>query len=566
MSNSAAAQQATSTPEEFTHHAESVIAASRADVTSFVDSVATGEELLEQFDELTSRLDDVRRLARAVSQCHPDAAMRAAADAADQATDKVATEISLDARVYERLRSVDVSTLDEATQYLVFKLLRSFRRAGVDRDEATRARLREIRDELVSVGQSFQRNINADTRVVTLPPNALDGLPDDFVRAHPPHEDGQVRISTDYVDSIPFMTYAHDSGAREQLWRAFNLRGYPQNIEVLRQMLELRKEFASLLGYASWARYVTEDKMIGTDKAAADFIARISAAAYDRMCRDTDAILQRRRIDDPNATEVLPWDSFYLEDRIKAEQLAFDSQTMRPYFEFGRVRKGLMAVAERLFGVEFRARKDIPVWHHDVEAFDVFDADRDTLLGRIFLDMHPRKDKFGLAAMCVLTGGKAGRRIPECALLCNFPRPGEKPALMQHVEVTMFFHEFGHLMHHVLAGRQRWAGNAGVKTEPDFVEAPSQLLEEWTRDASTLATFARHHETGEALPATLVEQMRAAEEFGKGLLVRRQLFFADLSLELHRRDPSGLDPLQVEIEMWARHDHCAPVDGAWMHL
>lgn len=564
MPDLVAAKLATSTPDEFTQHAEAVISAARSDLIRFLDSPATAEDLLDEFDEVMASLDDIRRLAKTMSQCHPDGAMRAATEAAEQAADKVATEVSLDARVYDRLSAIDLSKSDKATEHLLFKLLREFRRAGVDQDDATRARLREIREELVSAGQTFQRNINSDRRAVTVLPQELDGLPEDFIRAHPPQADGLVRISTDWADSIPFMIYARDSGVRERLWREFHRRGYPQNVPVLRHMLNLRQEFASLLGYDSWARYVTEDKMIGSDEAASDFIARVSTAARERERREFTALLERKRLDDPHATQVLPWDVYYLQDRIKAEQFGFVTQAMRPYFEYGRVKAGLLAITERLFGVRFQARPDIPVWHSEVEAFDVFDAGH--LIGRIFLDMHPRKDKFRQAAMYALTGGKAGRRIPECVLLCNFARPGDEPALLQHTDVMMFFHEFGHMIHHIFAGNQRWAGNAGIRTERDFAEAPSQLLEEWIRDARTLGTFARHHVTGETLPEELVAQMRAGEEFGKGELVRRQMFYADLSLELHRRDPSGLDPLRVEIETWGRHFPFEHPDDAWIHM
>ncbi len=561
MSESAPATLATSSPEEFTAHADAVIAAGRTGVAEFIESPSSGEGLLEEFDELIAGLDDLRRRAKAISQFHPGAAMRAAAEAAEQAVDKVLTEVSLDVRVYERLRAIDVSTSDDATRYFVFKVLRDFRRAGVDLDEATRARVRGIRDELVSVGQAFQRNINTDTRTVALPPSALDGLPADYVRAHPAGDDGLVRVTTDYADIIPFMSYSADPGAREALWRQFNSRGHPQNVEVLKGLLVLRRELAGLLGYESWASYITEDKMIGTDGAAADFIERISGAAHDRMLRDYEMLLARKRIDDPAADAVDPWDVSYLEDRVRAERFTFDSQAMRPYYEYGRVKQGLMTVTEQLFGVRFAARPDIPVWHESVDVYDVFDGD--ALLGRIFLDMHPRADKFSHAAMFSLATGKAGRRVPECALLCNLPQAGE---LLQHTEVTTFFHEFGHLIHHVLGGQQRWAALSGVKTEWDFAEAPSQLLEEWTNDAATLRRFALHHETGEPIPAALVEQMRAADEFGKGLHVRRQMFYASLSLELYRRDPHGLDPLQVEIETRARHIPFAHVDGTHMHL
>lgn len=558
------AKLATGTPEQFTGYAEEVVAATRSGVDRFVDSDSGGEALLDEFDDLIADLDDARRRAKAISQFHPDATMRAASDAAEQALEKISTEIALDARVYHKLQSADVSGSDETTRYWVFKVLRDFRRAGVDQDEATRSRLREIRDELVSVGQAFQRNINGDTKVVAIDPAALDGLPEDYIRAHPAGEDGKVRITTDYSDMIPFMTYARDTAAREALWREFNRRGYPSNVDVLQSMLSLRKEFAALIGYESWARFVTEDKMIGTDQAADDFIQRISEAAKDRMGRDYATLLERKRVDEPEATEVLPWDTGYLEDRVRAERLAFDSQAMRPYFEYGRVKEGLMTVSAEMFGVRFEARPDVEVWHADVDVFDVFDGSH--LVGRIFLDMHPRPDKFSHAAMFGLSGGKAGSRVPECVLLCNFPRPGAEPALMQHTEVNTFFHEFGHLLHHVFAGHQRWAGTSGIRTEWDFAEAPSQLLEEWVRDAATLATFATHHETGEVLPAELVSQMRAAEEFGKGLLVRRQMFYANLSLELYRRDPSDLDPLRVEIETRAKHLPFKHVDDTWMHL
>jgi thimet oligopeptidase len=252
---------------------------------------------------------------------------------------------------------------------------------------------------------------------------------------------------------------------------------------------------------------------------------------------------------------------------------------MRPYFEYGRVKAGLMGLVERLFQVRFSARADLPVWHPEVECYDVLGSDGQ-VLGRIFLDMHPRADKYNHAAMFPMTTGKSGLRVPECALVCNLPRPSPDgaeqgrpapqaspgPALLQHSDVETFFHEFGHLIHHIFAGDSRWSGTSGIATEWDFVEAPSQLLEEWVRDAATLATFAVHHETGEPLPADMVTKLRAAEEFGKGLFVRQQMFYAALSLELYRRDPAGVDPVAVEREAQERFTPYRHVDGTYMHL
>jgi thimet oligopeptidase len=203
-------------------------------------------------------------------------------------------------------------------------------------------------------------------------------------------------------------------------------RGHPSNVDVLRRMLEHRHELATLLGYPSWAEYAAEDKMIGSAGNIADFIERIAEAGRERAGREYDRLLARKRVDAPDAPAVLPWDASYLDDRVKAEQFAFDSQAMRPYFEYGRVRAGLMGLVERLFGVRFVARGDVDVWHPEVECFDVMAGEQ--LLGRIFLDMHPRADKYNHAAMFPLTVGRAGRRVPECALVCNLPRPGRRRA------------------------------------------------------------------------------------------------------------------------------------------
>jgi thimet oligopeptidase len=572
---SAAAELAASTADDLARAAQTAIANAQAGIASLTEGEPVARRgagaiaVLDAFDEAIAELSNIAALAGTIGKAHPDAAMRAAADAVEQAAAQVVTDITLNPAVYAVLAALDVDDQDAATRYYLSKTRSDFRRAGVDRDEATRGRVRELQDELVTIGQAFDRNIREDTQTIAFPPSALDGLPADYIRAHQPDADGMVQITTEYPDIVPFMSYAKDAGAREQIWRLFRRRAYPANVEVLGQLLGRRYELASLLGYPSWAQYITEDKMIGSEKAAVDFIAGISAASGDRSQRDYAELLERKKVDDPAATVVDPWDVGFLQDRLKAEKLTFDTQAVRPYFEYTRVKAGLMAQVERTFGVEFRRREDIPVWHPEVEAYDVYgtgDQASNGLLGRIFLDMHPRDDKYHHAAMFTLVTGKAGRRVPECALICNLPRPGDEPALLQHNDVTTFFHEFGHLVHHVLGGHQRWAGQSGIANEFDFAEAPSQLLEEWTFDAGTLAEFAVHHETGEPLPADMVAKLRQADEFGKGLQVRQQMFYAALSLELYRRDPANIDPVEVERTAVAAHLPYRFVDGTYMHL
>jgi thimet oligopeptidase len=559
-----AARLAASSPGEVDAASEQAITAARAMVerakTGGLDDIA----VLDAYDEATAALTDAANRAELISVTHPDPAMREAADAARQAVAKVATDLSLDRDLYDALAGLDATAFDPPTRHYLSRTLLEFRRAGVDRDDATRARVRELNEELVAIGQDFDRNIRTDTRRARLPAEALHGLPEDYVRAHAADDDGLVTITTDYPDLIPFLTYSTDATAREELWRLHWTRAYPANIDVLRQMLERRYELATLLGYPNWAEYAAEDKMIGTAGNITDFIERISAAASNRAARDYADLLARKQLDTPEATVVERWDVSYLDDRIKAERYALDTQALRPYFEYGRVKAGLMALGERLFGIRFRQRTDIPVWHPEVECFEVFDGSR--LLGRIFLDMHPRPDKYSHAACFGMTKGKAGARVAECALVCNLPRPGDEPALLLHSDVVTFFHEFGHLLHAVLGGEVRWAGSSGIATEWDFVEAPSQLLEEWVKDAETLATFAVHHETGEPLPAEMVGRLRAADEFGKGLFVRQQMAYATLSLELYNRSPDGLDPMEVERRATRRLLPYGPVDGTYLPL
>jgi thimet oligopeptidase len=558
-----AAASFTGTPEAFVASCREDMATARREADRFAASRgAPREEALRTFDDAFVALSDAASRASLARNVHPDPRMREAAELCEQEVDALSTELSLDRRLYDALAAVDVSGADAVDRWLVEKGLRDFRRAGVDRDDATRARVRALREELVRIGQEFSRNIRDDVRRAPFAPAELAGLPEDWLRARPAGEDGKVQVSTDNVDYVPVVTYARAERTRETMWRLYRVRA-PQNLDVLSQLLEKRAELAGLLGEPSWAAYATGDKMIGSADAAADFIEKVAQASEARMRRDVEQMLEKKRRDDPSATRVNPWDATYLQERVKAERYGFESQAVRPYFEYGRVKQGVLDVTARLFGISWRRVEGAPVWHPEVEAYDVVDAADGRLLGRIYLDMHPREGKYKHYAQFTLANGTRGRRLPEGALVCNFPRPGKDPALLEHSEVKTFFHEFGHLVHHVLGGHTRWAAHAGVATEWDFVEAPSQLLEEWSWDPEVLQTFARHHETGEPIPADLARRMKAADEYGKGFQVRQQMFYAALSLELHRRDPAGLDSSRLAAELTERYTPFRPVDGTF---
>ncbi|WP_164007526.1 M3 family metallopeptidase [Pyxidicoccus trucidator] len=522
------------------------------------------EQSLTAYDDAMALLEDAVARAGVAANAHPDAALREAGRTCEQEVESARTDVSLDHRVYGALESLELDGQDAATRRWVARVLRDFQRAGVDRDGATRQRLRELHEQLTWLGQEFGRNIHEDVRHVDVAPEELAGLPADYVRAHPPGPGGRVRITTETPDYLPFMAYAHSSKAREALWRLNRRRGYPDNLDTLSRLLQARHSLATLLGYPSWAAYTAEDKMVRGPRAASDFIERLSAAAEGRAQDDYAALLERKRRDTPRATDVAPWEQAFLEDRVRAEQYRFESREVRPYFEYTRVKQGLLDITSRLFGLTYRRVTDAPVWHPDVEAWDVYEGKE--RLGRFYLDMHPRPDKLTHAGQWDLATGHAGKTLPEAVLMCNFPRPGAHPALLQHSEVRTFFHEFGHLLHHVLGGRSRWAALSGTRTERDFVEAPAQVLEEWAWRPESLRLFARHVDTDEPLPEDTIVRMRRADAFGKGLWLRQQLFYAAVSLELHTLDPAGLDTTRRVKELQEQYMPFRSTGDTYAHL
>ena len=531
-----------------------------------VREARTADNTLVPYNHLMVHVNNAVSKAGLFSNVHPDETVRTAAQTCEQEVVAFSTDLSLNRELFEAFKTLDISKADADTRRLVERTLRDFRRAGVDKDEAARKRLKELADLQVKLGQEFDKNIRDDVRTVKLDPAQLDGLPDDYRKAHPPGDDGKVTITTDYPDFFPLRTYARDAGARLALFREFNARGYPGNDRVLKDLIRARREQATLLGYKSWADYITEDKMIGSAKNVQDFIAKIAKAADKRARKDYALLLKRKQQDDPKARSLDQSESMYYEELVKRESFAFDSQEVRPYFEFNQTRDGLLTITAKLFGVEYKAAADTDKWHPDVDVYDVYKGGHKQ--GRIYLDLHPRAGKYKHAAQFGVVSGVAGEQLPEGALVCNFPDPksSDGPALMEHDDVTTMFHEFGHLMHHILGGHQKWVYFSGVATEWDFVEAPSQMLEEWAWDPSTLALFARHVETKQPIPAELVKRMRAANELGKGTFARHQMFYASMSLGYHTTlDIDKLDMTKAMAGWQNKYSMYRYVDGTHMY-
>jgi len=514
---------------------------------------ASGMGVLHKYNKMLQEVVSVQSLTSLMESVHPQEDMRQVAEKCSQDVARFDSELNLDRALYDAVSAVSTAGLDAQTKRFRERLLRDFRRAGVDRDEKTRDRLAAIQQQLVKLSQDYGRNVRKDVRSIALDSVAsLDGLPEDYIQAHAPDKTGKIRITTDYPDFFPFQNYAIDSGLRRALYEQFLRRGYPANKDILQSVLSLRHEYATLLGYPSWAAYNSEDKMVKSAEKIDQFIRDLTAIVRPRSKADIQELLARKKKDDPKAERIEVWDRFYYVGKVRQEKYSFDSQTVRKYMPFDRVKDGIFDLYSKLFDVTFHQLSDAPVWHEDVLAYSMRSDGNE--VGRFFLDMHPRADKYKHAAVFPVQPGLIKGPRPVASMVCNFPKPeGSNQALMEHTQVVTFFHEFGHLIHHLLGRNTHWVNMSGFYVEWDFVEAPSQLLEEWAWDPDVLAGFAHHHETGKPIPRDLVQKMRTANEFGKGIHVMRQLFYTAYSFFMHNQDPKDLDLDEYSEKIFNRY-------------
>ena len=530
-----------------------------------VKGTRTVDNTLAPFDEAIRQINAAQYFASLMLQVHPDAKFRDSATQMLRQASAASTALSLNRDAYRALSSLDVSKADAATQYYVKRYLLLFRLAGVDKDDATRAKLKQLQDQLTEQQATFDRNISDGQKTVEVASaSELEGLPQDYIERHKPGPDGKIRITTDYPDIYPALTFAKSDDLRRRLSLALNTRAYPKNRDVLKNMMQTRYEIATLLGYPSWADYFAADKMVGKGQRIGEFIREVDAAARPVAQREMEMLLAEKRKFQPEAKDISTYETAYLEELVRRSQFNFDSQVVRPYFPYAKVKQGILDTAAKLFQVSFRQEPHVPAWDPTVETWDVFDQGK--MIGRFYLDMHPRAGKFSHAEMAPVLDGIRGKQLPEAVLVCNFPAPtASDPGLMDYDDVVTFFHEFGHLMHWILGGQQQWAGISGISMESDFGEAPSQMLEEWMRSPQVLASFAHHYRTGEPIPADLVATMNRASAFGRGTWVARQNAYTAISYDIYKTEPQDVDLDAVCDQDTIQYSRFVPLAGAHMY-
>jgi thimet oligopeptidase len=455
------------------------------------------------------------------------------------------TELSLNQAVYKALAAIPLPNDDPPTRHYLERTLLEYRLAGVDKDDATRAKIRALQDKITDLSLKFGRNVADGALKVTAAKTELEGLPADYISRHKPAADGTYTLTTDQPDMEPVVTFAKSGDLRRRMYVAYRVRAYPQNTQVLRDLLTARQDLATTLGYSHYADLATADQMIGSAANMKQLLQQVDEVSRPTAQKEYSLLLAFAKEQQPDLKNISAADSGYFNDQYSRAKYGFDAQSVRPYFPYDQVQEGILKTASRLFHVTFKQVKDAVVWDKSVDTFDVYDAAKGAngkLLGRIYLDMHPREGKDKWFSSAPIIPGIKDRQIPEGMLVCNFSGgvPGD-PGLMQYSEVVTFFHEFGHLMHHILGSQGQWSGQGGFNVEGDFVESPSQMLEEMFHDTAILQSFGKHYQTGETLPASLVVKMNAADAYGRAAWLQFQVMLSSYALQLHDQAPSGID-------------------------
>jgi thimet oligopeptidase len=558
------------------------LAAAEAAVEAIIavpDNARTYNNTLGALDDLVAHLDFNTGMTLFLAYVSTDAAERERGQRAEEDLQSWIIDLTKREDLYRAIKAyADSSPRLRPEQWrLLEHTMRDYRRAGMDLPPSQRDKLKAVQKEISRLSIEFEKNIRDDETAVFVARDELTGMPDDWVNGLERAGDLYV-ITMDYPTFIPVQDYCDNELTRMRSWIAYKRRGGQQNAKVIERILKLRAEAARMLGYRHAADYETEIKMSKNADTVKAFYEKLRPLVREKAALDHAEFLAAKRAQtgNPNA-KLQPWDYSYYKNRLMKEKYAVDAEKVREYFPLQLVIDGLFGITQSLHGLEYREVTDragqmgMPLWHEDVRLYEVWDKASGDMLGMFYIDLHPRPNKYSHAAQWGLRQHKKWTdgtyEKPLAALVCNFTKPtADKPSLLTHDEVETFFHEFGHCLHTILSTADTFEF-AGTGVERDFVEAPSQMFENWIWDADVLKTFARHYETGEPFPDDLLAGMLKARHLGSGMAAERQFFYGLFDMTCHV-DPDGeIDTTQLAHDLWdpakENVELYDPVPGTW---
>lgn len=504
-----------------------------------------GVSVLLALDAMVIRYEDTLGPLSLLAAVHPGKPIRDAAEACEVSYQDFSNGFLQNPKVYALIKQVQPA--DEIDRRYLRDQLDAFEDSGVGLSVEKQARVRAISTELTRLSQEFERRIREDKTRVPFSAAELKGVPPAVWKRSKRDVQGRYLLGLDYPTSGPVLERADRAATRERMWRAVTDQGGAENLKTLAQIAQLRREYASLFGFDSYADFVLRRRMAKNEVAVSGFLADVKGAVAQRELADLAALraAKAKQLKTPLAdTVVRRWDVAYYNERVRATKYAVEEERFRRYFPPEASVQFVFALAERLFGVRF-APVQQPLWHADARAFEVSDAATQRALGTLFVDLYPRADKYNHAAVWPMRSPSTlAQRRPAAGLVVNFNRKG-----LTIGELETLLHEFGHALHALLSAT-RYAGG-GVQL--DFVEAPSQMLEDWVYDPKVLALFQQVCKSCPPVPAALIARADRARHFAKGISVARQHLFASYDLAVYGRRS------EEPMALWARMEGATPI-------
>lgn len=470
-----------------------------------------------------------------------NAAQRDEAATCEEELSTYYVDISTRKELYDAVK--DMKPAGAEQERLFADTITSFENNGLKLADDKRTEFIQLSKELADAEAKFSENYAADTTTVTFTKDELVGLPESAFNAFQKDADGNFIVTTKGPDYLMVMQNASLSESRKRMMVAYESRAGEENALLMEKAVSLRQKIAALMGYATWADYRTNTRMAKNADTVKNFLTDLRTKMEPKLNSDLATLLQHKQKLDAAATALDAWDIRYLEYQYRKDNLKLDNQKIRKYFPSEQVVKGMFEVYSNLLCVDYQEVDTLTtteaVWNPDVKLYRIYDRRTAKLIGHFYADFYPRAKKYSHAAAFTLRSGRldytGSYNYPFSSIVANFTPPsadGKTPSLLTHSEVETVFHEFGHIMHQTLT-RAPFASLSGTSVSRDFVEAPSQMLENWVWDKDVLKVISGHYETKEKLPDTLLASMLQARDFNQGYLNMRQLFFGIFDLNLH---------------------------------
>jgi Zn-dependent oligopeptidase len=485
---------------------------------------------------------------------HTDKAVRDAAKSAEEKVDKWASDLffrdDVYAAVQEYAATEEAAALEgEQKRFLEF-VQRDLRRAGHELDPETRQRVQQLTQRVIELGVRYQQNIDEWEGYILASREDLVGMPDSWIdNLEVDEETKKYKVTIDYPEMIPFLENSPRRDLREKLRYEYTTVAVEENRKILEEAIQIRQEIAEAFGLPTWAHHRLEDRMAKTPERVEEFYSSLAKGLEARGRQEVETVSKLLEADTGD-TVVQSWDWAYYDTQQRKTDYGVDNFEVAKYFPLPQVLEGMFELTSEMFGITFEEIEGFDTWHDDAQLFAIHEASTGEEIARFYLDLFPREGKYGHAAEFPLIPSRrledGSYQNPVCAMVANFTKPTkEAPSLLQHSEVETLFHEFGHVLHQNL-GRTELARFSGTNTERDFVEAPSQIMENWIWDADVLRRFARHYETDEPIPDELVDQLVAARDLNKGRFYLTQMTYGWWDQQIHAGPDRDLDDILVK--------------------